>query len=146
MIEFVKMFSLLEEIYISFKYLSKDSIEFIGRFRPLLKSLNFDGPIFTYFAFYDEVFAIGKVMSGLRHLSFSRIVFDNDQLFAIIDGCPLIESLGLHNYLIRHLSPSVKKRCHKQIKDFQLPIYNSYEDDSDGDGFAYMPMEEYDDD
>ncbi|CAL5203196.1 unnamed protein product [Lathyrus oleraceus] len=136
MIEFVKMFSLLEELYISFKYLSKDSIEVIGRFCPLLKSLNFDGPLFTYFAFYDEVFAIGKAMPGLRHLSFSRIVFDNDQLFAILDGCPLIESLDLRNCLIRHLSPSVKKRCRKQIKDFQLPIYNSYEDDSDVRNFG----------
>ncbi|XP_058783582.1 putative F-box/LRR-repeat protein 9 [Vicia villosa] len=145
LVEFVKMFSQLEELHISFKYLSKESIEVIGRFCPLLKSLNFDGPLDTYFDFYDEVFAIGKTMPGLRHLSFSRIVFDNDQLFAILDGCPLIESLDLQHCFVRHLSPSMEKRCREQIKDFQLPIYNDYEDDIGEDGFAYMPFEHYDD-
>ncbi|XP_058783583.1 putative F-box/LRR-repeat protein 23 [Vicia villosa] len=152
LIEFVKMFSLLEELHISFKHLSNDSIEVIGRFCLLLKSLNLEVSIYyTYFDFHDELFAIGKAMPGLRHISFFRIVFDNDQLFAILDGCPLIKSLDLQNCFVRHLSPSVEKRCREKIKDFQLPIYNNYEDDyydDDDDiigGFAYMFIENYED-
>ncbi|CAI8597206.1 unnamed protein product [Vicia faba] len=85
-------------------------------------------------------------MPGTCHLSFSRIVFDNYQLFSILISCPLIESLDLQYYYVRGLSPNVEKRCREQMKVFQLPIYNDYMDDYDGDGFAYMPFEKYDDD
>ncbi|KAL5076885.1 hypothetical protein RYX36_015869 [Vicia faba] len=151
LIEFMKMFSLLEELHISFKHLSKDSIQVIGRFCPLLKSLNLEVPQYTHFDFYDDVFAIGKAMPGLRHLSFSRIVFMNDQLFAILDGCPLIESLDLQYCHVRGLCPSVEKRCRQQIKDFQLPKNNDYKEygnyfDTYEDGWCYTHIEDYRDD
>ncbi|XP_058783581.1 putative F-box/LRR-repeat protein 9 [Vicia villosa] len=151
LIEFVKMFSLLEELHISFKHLSKNSIEVIGQFCPLLKSLNLVAPEYAHFDFNDEVFAIGKTMPGLRHLSFSRIVFMNDELFSILDGCPLVENLDLQYCHVRDLSPSMEKRCREQLKDFRLPKNNKFMKygnyfDNDEDDFYYTSIEDYLDD
>ncbi|PNX90725.1 F-box protein skip19 [Trifolium pratense] len=142
--EFVKKFSLLEELDISFSFKEyQDFIEVIGQCCPLLKSLNLERLMFLYFKSYDEVFAIAKWLPGLRHLKLSRIVVGNVGLLAILDGCPLLESLDIRQCHRIYLSESLEKRCHEQIKDFQLPTSlvdddSYYADDYDGDdGLTY---------
>ncbi|PNX79561.1 F-box/LRR protein, partial [Trifolium pratense] len=110
--ECVKKFSLLEELDISFdKKISKKSLEDIGRCCPLLKSLNLANKF-------------------ILEVNFA------DQLLAILNGCPLLDSLDLQKSICRHqLSPSLVKRCHEQIKDLQLRAFSP--DDSD-DGLAYV--------
>jgi F-box/leucine-rich repeat protein 2/20 len=116
---------LLEELDISFDDDSIDddyfegSLEEIGRCCPLLKSLNFRRMISC--EYFEDAFAIAKTMSGLRHLTLKRIVLSNDQLLAILDGCPLLESLDMQKCPIFELSESLEKRCREQIKDLQLP-------------------------
>jgi F-box/leucine-rich repeat protein 2/20 len=125
--EFVIKFSLLEELDISFDDDDDDfdddyfegSLEEIGRCCPLLKSLNFRRMISC--EYFEDAFAIAKTMSGLRHLTLKRIVLSNDQLLAILDGCPLLESLDMQKCPIFELSESLEKRCREQIKDLQLP-------------------------
>ncbi|GAU42388.1 hypothetical protein TSUD_123840 [Trifolium subterraneum] len=140
LIECVKKFSLLEELDISFyKKLSKKFLEDIGRCCPLLKSLNLANEFYVQVYFAHQVFAIAKTMSGLRHLAFSGIVCGDDELLAILNGCPLLYSLDLQNCVCQHqLNPSLVKRCHEQIKDLQLPTFSPDDGYDDDGGLAYM--------
>ncbi|XP_050884995.1 putative F-box/LRR-repeat protein 23 [Lathyrus oleraceus] len=139
--QFVKKFSLLEKLDIAFMdNISKDSLEVIGRCCPILKSLNLEMLTLHFNKFRkfgDQVFAIVKTMTGLRHLGFSGIVIGNDELVAILDGCPLLHSLDLRHCFCHHLRcESTLKRCHQQIQDLQLPCFG-YNDEYD-DGLAYV--------
>ncbi|CAK8566638.1 unnamed protein product [Lathyrus sativus] len=122
LIEFVKMFSLLEDLHISFVYLSKYSLEFIGQNCPLLNSLYLEmqsGYCLMYTVFADQVFAIANTMFGLHHLAFSGIFIGDNELLAILEGCPLLDSLDIPHLLWFDISESVKKRCQEEIN-----IYN----------------------
>ncbi|XP_045820228.1 putative F-box/LRR-repeat protein 23 [Trifolium pratense] len=132
---FVKKFSLLEEFeYSGSNNLSKDCLEIIGQCCPLLKSLNLERLFFletmrklflySYDKSDDDVFAIAKTMPGLRHLELHGIALDNVGLIAILDSCPLLESLDLRDCFC-YLSPSLEKRCREKIKDSQFPNYSS---------------------
>jgi len=122
--EFLKRFSQLEELEISHccNSFSKDILEVIGQCCPLLKSLNLER-LYSYCK-GDEAFVIAKTMSGLRHLKLDGFLLESDGLLAILDGCPLLESLDLEGtiYLSFNSNPSLLKRCSEQIKDFQRPI------------------------
>jgi hypothetical protein len=86
-----------------------------------LKSLKFS-PCFEEKNKCDDIaFAIAKTMSMLRHLTILNDGVTNDGLLAILDGCPLLESLDLRG--CRHLDfeGSLGKRCNEQIKELRLP-------------------------
>jgi F-box/leucine-rich repeat protein 2/20 len=138
----VKKFSLLEELDISFyeKISMKKTLEDIGRCCPLLKSLNLAYKFDLYGYFAKHLFPIAKTMHGLCRLSFSTIVVSDDELLAILNGCPLLDSLHLKRCVCdRRLSPSLVKRCHEQIKDLQLPTLSLDDSDDDYDNsLAYM--------
>ncbi|CAJ2640759.1 unnamed protein product [Trifolium pratense] len=125
--EFVKKFSLLEDLDISFNNLTKDTVEVIGQCCPLLKSLNLEKIRSSDCHFIDQACAIAKTMPGLRHLKLTRIVLPNTTLIAILEGCPLLESLDVKECHRLYVSRSLKKWCHEKIKDLQLP--DSYVDD-----------------
>ncbi|KEH34606.1 F-box protein SKIP19 [Medicago truncatula] len=115
----VENFSLLEELDISFNEFSDNSLEVIGRCCPLLKSLHFER---VSYSGYDAAFSVGKTMPGLRHLSFSGIHFlDDNGLLAILNGCPLLESLDLRKYILPRLSQNWEKDAmsDSRIYDFQ---------------------------
>ncbi|CAJ2640785.1 unnamed protein product [Trifolium pratense] len=134
--EVANKFPLLEELDISFSNLSEDSLEVIGRCCPHLKSLKFSRMFYTYIKGDDDAFAIAKTMPKLRHLSMSGNLLTNVGLDAILDGCPLLESLDLQNCFHLDLSGSLGKRCRDQIKDLVLPIVIDENcDDEDNDSF-----------
>ncbi|GAU50715.1 hypothetical protein TSUD_123680 [Trifolium subterraneum] len=93
--EFVKKFSLLEDLDISFNILTKDTIVTIGQCCPFLKSLNLERIRSSDCECDGQAFAIAKTMPGLCRLKLTRIVLLNITLFAIIEGCPLLESLDV---------------------------------------------------
>jgi len=68
---------------------------------------------------YDEALAIAKTMSRLSHLKLNGLFLRYKGLLAILDGCPLLESLDLQCSCIIISTPSLLKRCCEQIKDFQ---------------------------
>jgi len=76
----------------------------------------------------DEAFVIAKTMTGLRHLNIIGNELSNVGLLAILDGCPLLETLDIRRCYNLNLSESLRKRCLKQIKDLRLPIVYNYED------------------
>ncbi|GAU50714.1 hypothetical protein TSUD_123670 [Trifolium subterraneum] len=140
-IEAVRKLPQLEEVDISFCNLSKDSLEVLGRSCPLLKSLKFakrwnEPPGNDD----DEAFVIAETMFGLSHLCLKGIDLTSVGLLAILDACPLLESLDIkgcyHPSLID--AASLKKRCLEQIKDLQLPIMNSFGDHYDDGHLSYL--------
>jgi len=66
-------------------------------------------------------------MSGLSNLVIKSINLTDVGLLAILDRCPLLEYLDIEECSTHNLSGSLKKRCHEQIKNLQLPNQNSYD-------------------
>ncbi|KAJ1398187.1 Leucine-rich repeat [Sesbania bispinosa] len=131
-----KKLPVLEELEMSsFFFLSKDSVEAIGRCCPLLKVFKFNWPLSDLGVKCDDVaLAIAKTMPQLRHLQLKRNPLGEDGLLAILDGCPLLQSLDLQGCSIINVSGSLMKRCEEQIKDLQLP-YDWQDDCSDGNDY-----------
>jgi F-box/leucine-rich repeat protein 2/20 len=128
---------LLEELEISNnKQLSKDSIDVVGRCCPLLKSLKYGKILDPYYIDYyayihrnEEAFAIAETMPGLHHLTIFGTVLGHNGVLAILDGCPLLESLDLSNCKVLSLGRSLENRFFEQIKNAALPW--SFSDDDD---------------
>ncbi|KAJ1427623.1 Leucine-rich repeat [Sesbania bispinosa] len=101
-----KKLPLLEELDVSFTNLSVASLGTIGQCCPLLKVLKFNSKeIFKGFECNDDVaFAIAKTMPNLCHLHLSGNKLGNVGLLAILDGCPLLESLDLRKCFYLYLS------------------------------------------
>ncbi|XP_058733356.1 putative F-box/LRR-repeat protein 23 [Vicia villosa] len=98
-----------------------DFYEFIGQSCPLLKSLKFSPTTYVVEDKYDDVaFAIAKTMPMLRHLTILNNGLTNNGLLAILDGCPLLESLDIRGCVHLDLDGSLKERC-KQIKELRFP-------------------------
>ncbi|XP_045826236.1 putative F-box/LRR-repeat protein 23 [Trifolium pratense] len=139
--EVVNKFPMLEELDITFSKPCKGSLEVIGQSCPLLKSLKFSRLISEeYMKWNDDAFVIAKTMPELRHLSMIDNRLTNVGLEAILDGCPLLESLDLQNCFLLDLRGSLGKRCCDQIKDFVLPPddENLDIDSEDENQFAMM--------
>lgn len=99
-----------------------DFFHYIGQSCPLLKSLKFSPSILKVDNKDDSVaFAIAKTMSELRHLTILKNGITNDGLLAILDGCPLLESLDLRGCVHLDMNESLKKRCNVQIKELVYP-------------------------
>ncbi|XP_058783602.1 putative F-box/LRR-repeat protein 23 [Vicia villosa] len=119
--ESVKKLSQLESLDISYQnQLSKDTFEIIGRYCPLLKTLKCRG-IFPNDRENDVSFAIAKTMPGLHHLKFFGNMPCEDGVHAILDGCPLLESLDLKECCCFYNVRSLEKRCRENVKHFRPP-------------------------
>ncbi|KAJ1440415.1 Leucine-rich repeat domain superfamily [Sesbania bispinosa] len=105
--------------------LSVASLEAIGQCCPLLKVLKFNSKkILKGFECNNDVaFAIAKTMPKLCHLHLLGNKLSNVGLLAILDGCPLLESLDLRKCFYLDLSGSLWKiRCKEEIKNLLSPI------------------------
>lgn len=121
----------LEVLDISECSLSTESLEAVGGSCPLLKVLKLVRAGVQYRVYdvdVDEAFVIAKTMSGLRHLNIIGNKLSNVGLLAILDGCPLLETLDIRGCYNLNLSESLKKRCLEQIKDLRFPFVYNYED------------------
>jgi F-box/leucine-rich repeat protein 2/20 len=127
--EAVRKLALLEGLDISLCNLSKDCLEVVGRSCTLLKWFKF-----VRQGFYDdydgddEAFVIAETMSGLCALNISGNDITDVGLIAILDGCPLLETLIIRRCYDLDLSGSLRKRCLEQIKNLQLPIHHDIEE------------------
>ncbi|XP_071703373.1 putative F-box/LRR-repeat protein 23 [Rutidosis leptorrhynchoides] len=120
----LKKFPLLEELNVAFNHLSKEVIESLGRYCPLLKTLNFyqEGPRSSSLLLNDELaMSIGENLHELRHLKLINNCISNIGLKVILDGCRQLESLNLRMCGHIDLNGDVVKRASKQIKHLTLP-------------------------
>jgi F-box/leucine-rich repeat protein 2/20 len=67
-------------------------------------------------------------MPGLHHLSISGTVLDYNGVLAILDGCPLLESLDISRCSVMFLGTSLENRFFDQIKNAALPLSDSDDD------------------
>jgi len=116
---------------------------------PRLKKLkmSFDGRLDSNY--YDDLMAIIyheetyviPVMSELRYLELLRYNLTAAGLTAIIDGCPLLESLNVTGgYIIHMMDQELRAKC-ARVKNLSLPC------DSDEDSYEeYGPQEGYESD
>ncbi|WJX32174.1 hypothetical protein P8452_20532 [Trifolium repens] len=138
--ESLKKLPLLEELEIlNCHLLQFVSFEVIGQCCPLLKSLNLKG-LFDFIRECDDhALGIAQTMPGLRDLRIVKNNLTNAGLIAILDGCPLLESLDLRGCFHLDLSGSLGKRCNEQIKELLLPTdFIDESDDTFGENFMLM--------
>uniref|UniRef100_A0A803M4A4 Uncharacterized protein n=2 Tax=Chenopodium quinoa TaxID=63459 RepID=A0A803M4A4_CHEQI len=129
LIEAVKKLPALEELEIIIcNDYSADDIEAIGHACPSLKAFSFNdvGSKTLDFTCNEEALAIAKSMRNLRNLQLIGSGITNEGLKAILDGCPLLESLDLRACFHIDLSGDLGKRC-EQIKRLRRP-YDSTAD------------------
>jgi F-box/leucine-rich repeat protein 2/20 len=119
----VKKQPFLEELDITdCCFIGTDFFEYVGTCCPLFKSLKFwDGGSQQDNKSDDIAFAIAKTMPRLRHLAILNNGVTNDGLLAILDGCPLLESLDLRGCQHLVFDGSLGKRCKEQIKELRFP-------------------------
>ncbi|GAU22405.1 hypothetical protein TSUD_122910 [Trifolium subterraneum] len=135
LIEAAKQLPLLEELDILFSYFSKDALEVIGHCCPLLKSLKWSNE-FNFWYVEVEPFSFIKTMPQLRHLELCSDLLTNDELLAILDECPHLESLDIEACNSLVLCGDVRERCCEQIKNLRLPDDFFCDDDTYFDGLS----------
>ncbi|XP_058752339.1 putative F-box/LRR-repeat protein 23 [Vicia villosa] len=126
----VKILPLLERLNISLCNLSKDSLEVVGQYCPLLTVLIFGRSEFPFDICDDDAIVIAETMVGLRHLNIQGSSLSNAGLFAILAGCPHLEFLDIRGCYNLDLNDSLKKKCIDQIKNLRLPepiVYDDYD-------------------
>ncbi|KAK8662009.1 hypothetical protein V6N13_091597 [Hibiscus sabdariffa] len=107
----------LEDLEISVCYISKHSLETIGRSCPLLKSLKYNHRhIVEGYVCDDEALAIAQSMPELRRLELLGNALTNEGLEAILDGCRHLEYLDLRQCLNVRLGEDLEKKCMEHIK------------------------------
>jgi len=100
----------------------------------------------------DEAFIIAKTMRGLRHLDIHDNPLTDVGLLAILDGCPLLESLNIAGCSNLEFSGSLWKRLHNQIKDLKIrDYYTDFElefayEDSSGNSYWEIVEKIHDED
>ncbi|MED6125860.1 hypothetical protein PIB30_072570 [Stylosanthes scabra] len=116
--EIAQRLPMLEELdFALVQNVSSVALEAIGRGCPLLKSFKFN----ENWGSNEEAFAIAQNMPNLRHLQLANNYLDNSGVSAILDGCPLLESLDLRGCQFVKLEGELRKRCDEQLKDFKEP-------------------------
>ncbi|XP_015166631.1 putative F-box/LRR-repeat protein 23 [Solanum tuberosum] len=125
-----KNFPLLEELHIYLTSISIVDIEVIGRSCSQLKSFTlnvcgFRGGLTGFRRLQinvdDQAHAIALNMPELQHLALFGNTMTNEGLCAILDGCPLLESLDLRHCYSIDLEGDVGTRCRQQIIDLKCP-------------------------
>jgi hypothetical protein len=138
--------SLLEELDISYSLLSKEALEAVCRCCPHLKSLKFNNRWQKYRACDEEALVIAENLPELRRLQLFGNKLTNDGLQAILDGCPRLESLDLHQCFNVTLAGNLGRRCAEQIKDLRRPHDSTIDYEFDASFEFFSDDEDYYDD
>ncbi|XP_076900613.1 putative F-box/LRR-repeat protein 22 [Bidens hawaiensis] len=113
-------FSLLKELNLYFIKISKQDIETVGRYCPMLKTLKVNDS--RSLIDNDEIaIAIGQNLPELRHLELIGNGMTNIGLRVILDNCLYLETLDLRACVNIDLKGYIRKQCSKQIKCLKLP-------------------------
>ncbi|KAK9704754.1 hypothetical protein RND81_07G009000 [Saponaria officinalis] len=147
LIEAVRKLPMLEEVELIICDFSDKTIEALGLACPALKSfsLNNVGSRRYWYGDKGEALAIANSMPNLRRLQLIGNRLINKDLNAILDRCPLIESLDLRACFNVYLSGDLGKRCVK-IKHLRCPndctTDYSHQACTDGDDSSGSSLEE----
>lgn len=123
LVEAVRRFPLLEELWISVGMFSDEVVELLGRARPQLKvfrlsqdhyQIDSDSNVDT------KALAIAKHMQQLRRLQLIGNNLTSTGLSAILDGCPYLEHLDIRRCFNVVLDENLMKKC-TRVKELRLP-------------------------
>ncbi|XP_074290454.1 F-box protein SKIP19-like [Silene latifolia] len=122
LIEAAKKLPMLEEVQIIICSFSEETVEAVGHACPTLTSFSITGigSKKQNHIFNEEALAISRSMPNLRHLQLIGNNMSNEGLKAILDGCPLLESLDLRACFQIDLSGDLGKRC-ERIQHLRYP-------------------------
>ncbi|KAF5770792.1 putative leucine-rich repeat domain superfamily [Helianthus annuus] len=116
-------FPVLEELNLYAIIISKEEIETVGRYCPMLKTLkvNSRGYAGSLMRYNEIAIAIGQNLLGIRHLELIGNKMTNVGLRVILDNCHHLETLDLRECFYIDLKGDLGKQCSKQIKYLKLP-------------------------
>ncbi|XP_022007837.1 putative F-box/LRR-repeat protein 23 [Helianthus annuus] len=119
----VAAITLLEELNLYAIIISKEEIETVGRYCPMLKTLkvNSRGYAGSLMRYNEIAIAIGQNLLGIRHLELIGNKMTNVGLRVILDNCHHLETLDLRECFYIDLKGDLGKQCSKQIKYLKLP-------------------------
>uniref|UniRef100_A0A803LAY5 F-box domain-containing protein n=1 Tax=Chenopodium quinoa TaxID=63459 RepID=A0A803LAY5_CHEQI len=120
LVEAVKRLPMLEEVELNFCCFYEKTIETVGRACPSLKSFSMNNVWPENHKCNEEVMAIARSMPNLHNLQLIGNHMTNEGLKAILEGCPLLESLDIRACFHIDLSGDLGKRC-EHIKHFRPP-------------------------
>ncbi|XP_021754999.1 putative F-box/LRR-repeat protein 23 [Chenopodium quinoa] len=128
LVEAVKKLPALEEVEIIMCKFREDTTEAIGHACPSLKafSLNSVGSKTFNYTCNEEALAIAKTMHNLRNLQLIGNRMTNEGLKAILDGCPLLESLDIRTCFYIDLSGDLGKRYYSYQACTDSEKYSGY--------------------
>ncbi|XP_078175445.1 putative F-box/LRR-repeat protein 9 [Carex rostrata] len=141
--ETAKRQPLLEELQITFGSLSEKVTEIVGKECPQLKSFKFNNTWFNVpppdpddeeVSDDDEALGIAKTMHQLCHLQLIGNRLTNEGLKAILDGCPLLETLDIRRCYNVNMDADMRARC-ARLKTTRFPgdSVDDYEFEADAD-------------
>jgi hypothetical protein len=120
----ITKFSLLEELDLSnCRGDFQKTCAAAGKACPLLKSLRLSSKRFVKHSqdpADGEATAIASTMPGLRSLQLFAKRLSNGGLVAILDGCPLLESLDIRHCFNISMNYEMRARC-SRIETFRRP-------------------------
>ncbi|KAJ0657682.1 putative F-box domain, leucine-rich repeat domain superfamily, F-box-like domain superfamily [Helianthus annuus] len=122
-------FPLLEELNLYEIRISKEEIETVGCYCPMLKTLKvnqrgYKGSLTRY---NEIAIAVGQNLLGIRHLELIGNKMRNVGLCVILDNCHHLETLDLRECFCIDLKGDLGKQCSERIKYLKLP-YDPLED------------------
>ncbi|XP_019179641.1 PREDICTED: putative F-box/LRR-repeat protein 23 isoform X2 [Ipomoea nil] len=123
----VNEFPVLEELQLEYTpNISKQGIEAAGQSCPFLNSFSFIKKVsgFLNGSSDEEAVAIAENMHGLKHLTLDGNRMTDKGVEAILDACPLLQSLNLDHCNYIWLGGELRDRCSQQIKDLSHHIDN----------------------
>ncbi|XP_020600279.1 LOW QUALITY PROTEIN: putative F-box/LRR-repeat protein 23 [Phalaenopsis equestris] len=126
----VRKFPLLEELEISFCFISAELLGSVSLACPQLKSfrlnqhhkLPYDDDYYSDFDenFDAEALAIATHMQQLHRLQLIGNSLTNTGLFSILDNCPNLQHIDIRRCLNITIDENLKKKC-KLVKHLRLP-------------------------
>ncbi|KAK2988892.1 hypothetical protein RJ640_007312 [Escallonia rubra] len=121
LIKAFKKLPLLEELRLTYTYMSEEAIEVADRCCPNLKSFSYNqfGLKQLHIVSDYRAEAIARNMPNLCHLQLIGNALTNYGLQTILDKCPRLESLDLQKCFNVSLEGDLDRRCSEQIKDLR---------------------------
>ena len=124
----------LETLDLCYSSYNAEDIEVIGRICPQLKSFKMKT---RFMGCEGDAYAIASSMPTLSHLQLFGSSVTDDGLYAILHGCPHLESLDVRRCFDLNLGGNLGNFCRERIKDIKFtPPRNLLEDHDEFYGFS----------
>jgi hypothetical protein len=142
LVEAIKKLPLLEDLEIPppYEHISASDrlFESVCKARPLLKNLKTSFTMPSNYSFgeacleerLDGDIYRTPMMCELRSLELSNYIFSHSALTAILDNCPLLESLHITGFCADSMDAELQAKC-ARVKNLNLPFSSDEDEEED---------------